>query len=180
METEIQVRPASEADLPVLMAFDHGSTSERVWQLDLRREPRDFRVAATFREVRLPRPVSLPYPRDPARLPEVWERKALMYVAATGIQPIGYATAAVPHAEHTWISDLVVVPRWRRRGVGSALLAALQQAAKARGARSLFLEMQTKNYPAIRLAQKHGYDFCGYNDHYYSTQDIALFFVRAL
>jgi ribosomal protein S18 acetylase RimI-like enzyme len=180
METEIQVRPASEADLPVLMAFDHGSTSERVWQLDLRREPRDFRVAATFREVRLPRPVSLPYPRDPARLTEVWERKALMYVAATGIQPIGYATAAVPHAAQTWISDLVVVPRWRRRGVGSALLAALQQAAKARGARSLFLEMQTKNYPAIRLAQKHGYDFCGYNDHYYSTQDIALFFVRAL
>ena len=59
METEIQVRPASEADLPVLMAFDHGSTSERVWQLDLRSEPRDLRVAATFREVRLPRPVAV-------------------------------------------------------------------------------------------------------------------------
>jgi ribosomal protein S18 acetylase RimI-like enzyme len=180
MGTEIEVRPAAEADLPVLMAFDHGSTSERVWQLDLNRDPRDSRIAATFREVRLPRPVSLPYPRDPARLADVWQRKALMYVAAAGIQPIGYAAATDTQGPQAWISDLVVVPRWRRRGVGSALLAALQQAAKARGIRTLFLEMQTKNYPAIRLAQKHGYDFCGYNDHYYSTQDIALFFARAL
>jgi ribosomal protein S18 acetylase RimI-like enzyme len=180
MSAEIQVRPASEADLAVLMAFDHGSTSERVWQLDLRREAHDLRVAATFREVRLPRPVAVPYPRDPARLTEVWERKALMYVAAAGIQPIGYAAATDVPGARAWLSDLVVVPRWRRRGVGSALLAAVQQAAKGSGAHSLFLEMQTKNYPAIRLAQKHGYDFCGYNDHYYSTQDIALFFVRAL
>jgi ribosomal-protein-alanine N-acetyltransferase len=180
MGTEIHVRPASEVDLPVLMAFDHASTSERVWQLDLSREPRDLRVAASFREVRLPRPVTLSYPRDPARLAEVWERKGLMYVAAAGIQPIGYAAAAEPHSAQAWVSDLVVVPRWRRRGVGSALLAVLQQAARGRGARNLFLEMQTKNYPAIRLAQKRGYDFCGYNDHFYSTQDIALFFVRAL
>jgi ribosomal-protein-alanine N-acetyltransferase len=180
METEIQVRPASEVDLPVLMAFDHGSTSERVWQLDLSRQRRDLQVAASFRDVRLPRPVRLSYPRDPAALTEVWARKALMYVAEAGIQPIGYGAATAPQAAQAWISDLVVVPRWRRRGVGGALLAALQQAAKGRGARNLFLEMQTKNYPAIRLAQKHGYDFCGYNDHYYSTQDIALFFVRAL
>jgi hypothetical protein len=40
--------------------------------------------------------------------------------------------------------------------------------------------MQSKNQPAIRLAQKHGYEFCGYNDHYYMTQDVALFFAKAL
>ena len=40
--------------------------------------------------------------------------------------------------------------------------------------------MQSKNYPAIHLALNQGYAFCGYNDHYYSTQDIALFFVRGL
>jgi ribosomal protein S18 acetylase RimI-like enzyme len=44
----------------------------------------------------------------------------------------------------------------------------------------MFLEMQAKNLPAIRLAQGHGYEFCGYNDHYYLTQDVALFFARAL
>jgi len=79
-----------------------------------------------------------------------------------------------------WISDLVVVPRWRRQGVGRALLAAAQRWAAEQGHRRLFVEMQSKNYPAIRLALQLGYEFCGYNDHYYSTQDIALFFVRAL
>jgi RimJ/RimL family protein N-acetyltransferase len=40
--------------------------------------------------------------------------------------------------------------------------------------------MLSKNNAAIRLAQKLGYEFCGYNDHYYETQDIAIFFGRTL
>jgi RimJ/RimL family protein N-acetyltransferase len=42
------------------------------------------------------------------------------------------------------------------------------------------VEMSSKNNPAIRLAQKQGYEFCGYNDQYYETQDIALFFGRSI
>jgi RimJ/RimL family protein N-acetyltransferase len=44
----------------------------------------------------------------------------------------------------------------------------------------MILEMQSKNHPYIRLAQKFGYEFCGYNDQYYPTQDVALFFGKAL
>jgi hypothetical protein len=40
--------------------------------------------------------------------------------------------------------------------------------------------MQSKNYPAMMLAQKHGYEFCGYNDRYYPNQDIALVFGRSI
>jgi hypothetical protein len=40
--------------------------------------------------------------------------------------------------------------------------------------------MQSKNHPAMMLAQKYGYEFCGYNDRYYSNQDIALVFMRAV
>ena len=46
--------------------------------------------------------------------------------------------------------------------------------------RRLILEMQSKNQAYIRLAQKFGYEFCGYNDQYYLTQDVALFFGRAI
>jgi len=180
MAKDIDVRPAAPADLPQLMAFDHGSTTEHVWQLDLRREPRDLQVSATFREVRLPRPVNLTYPHDPKSLADDWERKAATLVATSGIQPIGYAALSEQRSSGAWISDLVVVPRWRRQGVGRALLAAAQRWAAENGHRRLFVEMQSKNYPAIRLALQLGYEFCGYNDHYYSTQDIALFFVRAL
>jgi RimJ/RimL family protein N-acetyltransferase len=57
---------------------------------------------------------------------------------------------------------------------------AVQAWALQRGARRIVLEMQSKNHPYIRLAQKFGYEFCGYNDQYYPTQDVALFFGRAL
>ena len=44
----------------------------------------------------------------------------------------------------------------------------------------LMLEIQTKNHPAISFAQKHGFQFCGYNERYYRNRDIALYFVRGL
>jgi ribosomal protein S18 acetylase RimI-like enzyme len=78
------------------------------------------------------------------------------------------------------ITDLVVAEGVRRRGAASALLTAIQAWALERSARRIVLEAQSKNYPCIRLAQKFGYEFCGYNDQYYSTQDVALFFGRAL
>jgi ribosomal protein S18 acetylase RimI-like enzyme len=73
----------------------------------------------------------------------------------------------------------VDLPR-RRQGVAAALLTTTQEWAQERSHRRLILEMQSKNVPAIRLAQKFGYEFCGYNDHYYLTQDVALFFAKSL
>jgi RimJ/RimL family protein N-acetyltransferase len=40
--------------------------------------------------------------------------------------------------------------------------------------------VQSKNVPAIRLAQKSGFEFCGYNDQYYLNKDVALFFAKVL
>ena len=105
----------------------------------------------------------------------------MMYTAFGGPDPVGYisllerGTASV-----VWISDLVVTAAGRRKGVASTLLAAAQEWAVSRSHRRLIIEMQSKNFPAIRLAQKNGFEFCGYNDHYYLTQDVALFFSKAL
>ncbi len=176
---EIQLRPTVATDLSRLMGFDHSTTSEAVWQLELRRDT--GQINASFREVRLPRTISVTYPHDPYALADDWIRKSMMYTAYIGQDPIGYisllerGTASV-----VWVTDLVVHTESRRKGVASTLLTAAQDWAAPRSHRRIIMELQSKNLPGIRLAQKFGYEFCGYNDQYYLTRDVALFFAKIL
>ena len=173
----IQIRPVVATDIPRLMGLDHSASSEYVWQLELRHDA--GQVVAAFREVRLPRPIPLTYPHDPFSLGDEWTRMATMLVALSEKDAVGYLGLMERPASSAWVTDMVVTPSWRRRGVASALLDSAREWAEQRGHRRVFLEMQSKNQAGIRLAQKHGYEFCGYNDHYYTTQDVALFFARA-
>lgn len=173
------IRPAGSNDLLRLMAFDHSGSSDYVWQLELRSEPK--RVSAAFHEVRLPRSVTVSYPRDPSTLADDWKERDLLLAAWQEDMPVGYVSAVEERdSALVRVTDLVVAQGMRRQGVASALLEAVQAWALERGARRILLETQSKNHPCIRLAQKFGYEFCGYNDQYYPTQDVALFFGRAL
>jgi ribosomal protein S18 acetylase RimI-like enzyme len=174
-----EIRPASSNDFTRLMAMDHSCFSDYVWQLELRREA--GQITSSFREVRLPRSVTVRYPRDPLSLSEQWNKRDGLLVATDQALPVGYLgmledrTSALVR-----VTDMVVSPERRRQGVASSLLTAAQSWVMDRGIQRMILEMQSKNYPYIRLAQKFGYEFCGYNDQYYPTQDVALFFGRAL
>jgi ribosomal protein S18 acetylase RimI-like enzyme len=104
-----------------------------------------------------------------------------MYTALVARELVGYVSLVERGIDSmSYVTDLVVGATQRRRGVGSALLGAAQEWAAGRSCRRMIFEVQSKNMPAIRLSQKFGYEFCGYNDHYYLTQDVALFFGRSL
>jgi ribosomal protein S18 acetylase RimI-like enzyme len=176
---EVQIRPAVATDLPSLIKIDHTCTSDYVWQMDTVLS--EGQAGATFREIRLPRSVMIAYPRQVENLADEWSRRAGILVAGIGSGLGGYlrlSDQVVPKV--AWIMDIAVEPRLRRSGVASALILAAQAWARERGDRQIIMEMTSKNCAAIRLAQKLGFEFCGYNDHYYLTQDIALFFGRAL
>lgn len=177
--TEIQVRPTVASDLARLMGLDHSITSESVWQLELRRDVGQSTIM--FREVRLPRSIPVSYPRNPFALADDWAKRSMMYTALIDQSIVGYISLIERGMDSTiYITDLVVNTPNRRQGVASALLGAAQEWATGRSNRRVILEMQSKNLPAIRLAQKFGYEFCGYNDQYYLTQDVALFFAKPL
>jgi ribosomal protein S18 acetylase RimI-like enzyme len=176
---EIQIRPTIASDLSRLMGLDHSTTSESVWQLELRRDP--AQVTAMFREVRLPRSISVAYPRSPFALADDWTKRSMMYTALIGQDVVGYISLLERGMDSVmYVADLVVNAANRRQGVASALLTAAQEWAAGRSLRRVIFEMQSKNLPAIRLSQKFGYEFCGYNDQYYLTQDVVLFFSKAL
>jgi ribosomal protein S18 acetylase RimI-like enzyme len=176
---EVQIRPAVATDIPILVTIDHAGQTDYVWQMDLQRE--EGQLGAIFREIRLPHSVSVPYPRELTALPDSWNRRAGMLVAMIDGQVIGYVRMSDIILPRTaWLTDIVVSPRFRRQGVGSALILAAQTWAVGREDDRALLEMTTKNTSMICMARKLGYEFCGYNDLYYENQDIALFFGRSI
>jgi ribosomal protein S18 acetylase RimI-like enzyme len=174
---EIEIRPAVVSDLSGLVAIDHEYQTPYVWQMD--RAFDKGQITINFREIRLPRPVKVDSPISPEALgPEISKKSGLL-VAAMHNEIAGFISLKeiVPTGT-AWVVDLVVRPRDRRHGIGSALALAGEEWAAHRGLRRMVLEVQSKNFPAIQLAVKLGFEFCGYNDHYYANQDIALFFAK--
>ncbi|MBN2148661.1 MAG: GNAT family N-acetyltransferase [Anaerolineales bacterium] len=176
---EIEIRPAVQQDIPVLVSLDHDYVSDHVWQMDISQDEKDMRI--NFRQIQLPRSVRVDYPRPPQELLADWQNRSALLVGLLDGQVIGYASLMLGCAPlTTWVTDLAVLRRLRRQGIASALLLAAQQWARQKSTLRLVLEMQPKNYPAICMAQKLGFDLCGYNDRYYINHDIALFFAKAV
>jgi ribosomal protein S18 acetylase RimI-like enzyme len=131
--------------------------------------------------VRLPRPVRVEYTSSLPLTPETWPRFTAVLGGFLSREPVGYiALLEHPGSRALWVTDCSVREDLRRKGIGSALILAAQEWALETGCRKLVLEMQSKNYPAIQMARKLGFEFCGYNDNYFHNQDIALFFSRLL
>ena len=177
---EIQIRPAVASDLDDLVKIEHGYQSLYVWQMD--RAIEDGQFAVNFRQTRLPRPVRVEYSGSHPRLnADNWPRYQAVFVAVLEGGIVGYIGLSGQFAPKTaWITDCAVREDMRRQGIGTALVLAAQEWASENGFRKTILEMQSKNHPAIQMARKLGYEFCGYNDHYFANQDIALFFSRTL
>jgi GNAT superfamily N-acetyltransferase len=175
----MRVRPAWPRDLEVCEALDHSYTTDRVWQMDAREA--NGALTVTFRVARLPREVRVNYPRQGEDLLAGWRRRDGFLVADEDGRAYGYV-ALNARVEHgiAWVGDLVVDRPWRRRGIGTALLRAAAQWGRDHDLGRLVIEVQTKDYPAIRFCQSRGLTFCGYNDHYWPSQDIVLFFGESL
>lgn len=175
----INIRPAISTDIHPIMQIEHNYTSDHVWQMDLRHEGGDVNIS--FRQIQLPRLVQVKYPRDYQSLADDWTHRDGLLVAEMEGDITGYISLTNnQHLKTTWATDLAVRRKNRRQGIGSALVISAQEWALQKASHRLILEMQPKNYPAIQMAKKLGFELCGYNDHFYANHDIALFFSKWL
>jgi putative acetyltransferase len=78
--------------------------------------------------------------------------------AATG--PVGCVALAVM-GDYAEVKSMFTDPAARGAGVGAALMAALDAAARAEGLAWLRLETGDDLYPAHRLYERHGFTRCG-------------------
>jgi GNAT superfamily N-acetyltransferase len=170
------VRPAELGDLNTCYELDKSYLTDYVWQMQSHGDGRSIDVR--FDLVRLPRPMNVEYPRHPDELLGNWNREeCFLVVVSEDEQLLGFLDMAA-HAWHStaWLRNLAVQKDHRRQGVGTSLLRAARKWASDGGLTKIMAEAQTKNYPAIRFMQKHGFAYCGYNDRYYTSGDIAVFF----
>jgi ribosomal protein S18 acetylase RimI-like enzyme len=93
----------------------------------------------------------------------------------------GYALVLFrPNTRLARLYSLAVVPSAEGTGVAAALLAAAEQAARARGATHLRLEVHERNARAIARYRKSGYDLFGRYPEYYDDHSTALRFQKPL
>jgi ribosomal protein S18 acetylase RimI-like enzyme len=173
------VRPATLADLNACLSLDHDWVTDHVWQMQVREDESD--VGVDFRTVRLPRRMRAEYPRDREQLLEDWQRGEGFWIAEVDGEVRAYADVlAQPWQGIAWIANLAVDRGFRCQGIGTALVRQAREWAWEQGLRTILAEITTKNYPALCFYRKLGFRFCGFNDHFYRNQDIALFFVHML
>jgi ribosomal protein S18 acetylase RimI-like enzyme len=176
---EVMIRAVVSPDFSVLANFKHSIETKTVWQMD--QESSEGDITISFRELKLPRLMKLTYPRSSLSLFERWTDLSIILVGCVDNVPVGYiSSSSIQATSNVWIKDLVVHEWWRRQGVAASLVKAMAAWGEERGLKRMTLEMSSKNYPAICLAKKLGFEFCGYNDYYYENNDIAIFFARLI
>jgi ribosomal protein S18 acetylase RimI-like enzyme len=151
-------------------------TTEHVWQIAQR--DGEEQIAVTISDVRLPRPMVVEYPRTAQLIQEVWQSSDALLVAEEEGQICGFLDLrAEGWRRLASARNLIVAEPYRRRGVGSALLAAANRWTRGHDLEALMVEAQSQSWPAVRFYRKLGFAFCGFNERYYVNK-IALFFTR--
>lgn len=174
---EIEIRSAKSEDLDSLTAFEHGYYSEYVWQMSMDLEAEQAHTA--FKRVRLPRRVFVPYPRKRDDIFKDYDQVEALLIAVLDERSVGYIKVkAENNARIARVTDLVVSAPMRQQGIASGLILSVMDLAAHRHFHTLILEMQSKNDPAIKMANKLGFNFCGFRDHYFPNHELAMFFSR--
>jgi [ribosomal protein S18]-alanine N-acetyltransferase len=92
------------------------------------------------------------------------------FIALSDSNLAGFAVAGwLPQETAAEIEGLVVDEKYRRQGIGSALIGACMEWAANAGASSIRLEMRASNAAALALYHRHGFSAVGRRRAYYSA-----------
>ncbi len=210
MTTTFLIRDALESDLEACAGIDHRYETDYVWQMSVaettgerqvmfktERLPRTMEVAYPCNMeglqlaladgecflVAVTRTVTLPLPRGEDDLDAEYADADEGHIdtAVFDETVLGYLTMRRDPLHHSALVHEIVVARGlRRHRIASRLLKAARRWAQEYDLLQMTIQTQTKNFPAILFCQQAGFTFCGFNDHYFPNQDIALFFSQSL
>ena len=110
----------------------------------------------------------------------------LFLVAEDENRVVGFSSISLEKWNNSaWVNQIVVEPKFRRKGFASKMIRKMVAWAKKKNARVVLVESQIGNVAATNFYIKNGFRICGYNDRYYTNQptntdEIALFLSQDL
>ena len=90
---------------------------------------------------------------------------------------IGYMIALWV-SDETHILNLAVEVEYRRRGIATQMLTALEDFASRQGCSHFWLEVRSSNVAAQKFYDKHGFKPLGHRKHYYRNGEDALIMAK--
>jgi GNAT superfamily N-acetyltransferase len=183
MSVGYRIRDGLVTDIPRCVALDHHFKTEYVWQMQFSVANLPQSTTIQFKTERLPRPLEGRHHSNAERLQHALTHAGGVIVATSRDDQALMAylgLSAEPTYQRVRVHDLVVDSAFRRRRLAARLIAVARQWGQERGLQRLLIETTTQNYPMIQCCQTLGLTFCGYNDHYFPNQDIAIFFSQSL
>ena len=133
------------------------------WTLTLERKPFPAPVTKQFTDTLL----------------SSWLEEPQVFAAQADGRDLGYLELSHERWNNRMrINNLSVAEGLRRQGIGAALMARAEYAARAAGARALVLETQSCNHPAISFYRRQGFALTGLDLTAYSQTDVEKQEVR--
>ena len=127
--------------------------------------------------------------QPPFRFPRRYMRRladspyTVTWIAEDEGQMAGFAIAdCAREAEGViaYIQTIEVLPAMRGRGIGNELLRRIEESVRDRGARAIWLHVDSQNAGAIRLYESHGFACEGRKENYYAHGRAALIYSKPL
>ncbi|MFC0680774.1 ribosomal protein S18-alanine N-acetyltransferase [Lysobacter korlensis] len=144
-----ELRPARATDLGAVIAIERAAYPEDAWSED-------------------------------AMASQLENPNTRYLVAEEGGVIVGYAGLLAPvGAETAEVHTVTVTETHRRRGIGRRMLAELLEAAAARGAAEVFLEVRIDNPAAQDLYRSLGFEAVGVRRKYYQPEGVDALVMRA-
>lgn len=159
----------------LLLPLDTSFTTDMVFQVE--KQSNSFKLVPHVLET----PLNKRYELDLDSSEKEWDRVLL---ARQGDDLLGY----LAYCYKNWNKRLAiwhfyVDPAHRKKGVGSVLMDRLKRTGQIIGAKSIWVETNNVNYPAIQMYQKLGFSLCGLDTSLYigtnsdSCDEAAIYLV---
>ena len=117
---------------------------------------------------------NMPHPYSQKMVEELFcNERVKVLKAVKDNKIVGYVSAETVFDESS-INNVAVDANCRRQGIGDALLCYLKEELSKSGSKKIFLEVASRNLPAIKLYEKNGFKQISVRKGYYGDDDALI------